>query len=126
MRAREIPVDPRRFVIAESRRAMTPLEALMQCPPGVEPLDDVAGGGALRILLDEALQELELRESPRQQGRMKFIIEATVIERRSLRDVGRALGLSKTHVARLRDQALAFLQDALAEHPHIREALRDQ
>lgn len=54
---------------------------------------------------------------------MRFIFESTIIERRSLREVGRDMQLSKTHVARVRDQALHLLREDLITNPHIQEAL---
>lgn len=126
MRAREIPIDPRKFVIRESHRAMTPLEALMQCPPGIEPQESVTAGGELRTLIDEALQGLDRHEEGIKRGRMRFIVEACVIERRSLREVGQAMGLSKTHVARIRDQALGLLRHELVDNTHVRRHLNGQ
>lgn len=104
-----------RHVSSNKRRPETPIQALMECAPGDEPelskLELVAVGEALA----EAIDALADRD--------RFIFDCLVIERMSLRALGRLMSLSKTHVHRERNRILAELRSALAGDPAIQDYL---
>lgn len=94
-------------------RPDNPIEALMLCPPGVEP--DLARNqlAPLRdILADAILTQLDDREL--------WIFEALHYRRLSLRQLARELSISKTHIARIRDHIHQKLQQELLKDDTVR------
>ena len=98
-------------------RPETALEALMQCSPGQEPLPSRDEMLPLRDILADAIESLEPRE--------QWIFDAIFCRKLSLRQLSQELQLSKTHLARDRDQIKEKLQRMLLEHPTIREYLSE-
>lgn len=96
-------------------RPFTPLEALMQAAPGEEPELSQLELLGLRDVLADALDELTPRE--------RRLIEARVIEGRSLRSLERELGWRKSHMQRVERRVLAKLAKRLADHPAVRSYL---
>ena len=95
------------------RRPQTAIQALMECSPGQEPdlsKDELMG---LRDVVEDAIQALE----PLQ----RFVFNEVVVAKRSLRHWEPVL--PKTTVARLRDNAIRTLRDALEGHPLITDYL---
>lgn len=95
-------------VFDEARRLPTnAFEALMVAAPGDEPEES----------WDEKQERLEPLRDALESGvlddRQVWVIEALFWRRLGLRTVAQELALSKTHVARIRDEALAVLADKL-------------
>jgi RNA polymerase sigma factor (sigma-70 family) len=108
-------VEPRGARVHETRPTSA-LAALLEAAPHAEvdlsreellPLRDV-----IQDALDDALTERE-----------RFIFDAIVIERLSLRGLGAITSLSKSQVDRIYKGALAKLRDALQDHPTVKEYL---
>jgi hypothetical protein len=96
-------------------RPINEYDALMRCAPGDEPDATLDSLLPLRDILGDALDLLDEREL--------WIFNSLTTQRLSLRQVGEQLSLSKTHVARLRDEIMAKLRTALETNPTIREYL---
>ena len=86
--------------------ALTPLECLMETAPHHRPRTSLLEKLAARERITASVEGLCPLE--------RWIIEATVYRRLSLRQVGLELSLSKTHIARLRDHAFATLASELS------------
>jgi RNA polymerase sigma factor (sigma-70 family) len=97
-------------------RPATALAALMECAPGQDPDLSLEELSPLRDILADAVDGLSERD--------RWIVDSLVTARLSLRQVAEQLSLSKTQVARLRDEALAKLRLALQSNPTIMEHLR--
>jgi len=129
-RRREIPLSPlvdgpgrsdgvaRADSALESRAAQgahgaaySEVQALMETAPGETPRSSTEGLLPLRDLLSDAIDALDPRE--------RWIFDATVVERKSIREVGRELNLAKSWVDRLKQRAVANLREALATEPII-------
>jgi len=80
--------------------------------------------------IEESLEELQpLREAvaaciEQLDAQDKFIVDAVNSEFVSLEELGRRLGVTKTHAWRLRNAAYARLQQHLTIHPVIRRRIR--
>lgn len=118
---REIPVDPltqngaftgRRI----GHRPLTQLQALMEASPMWEADSSVEEGLALRDVITDAIDTVL---TPRE----RFVFDALVVERQSIRQLGRQMSISKTHITRIRDNAIRKLAAALADDPIIKEHL---
>lgn len=104
----------RKTVLQQAREALdgapqppsTPMEALMQARPGEEPetsaIERVDAFAPLHDAMESALTERE-----------RWIVEALFWRRLPLRSLGRELAMSKTQVARIRDNAIRKLAAAL-------------
>lgn len=94
-------------------RPLTAMQALMEAAPFEEPPISIEELADLREILCDALDKLS--------DQSRWIVEACVSGRTSLRELGREIALSKTHVARLRDAAFAELREILADNPTVLE-----
>jgi DNA-directed RNA polymerase specialized sigma subunit len=95
-------------------RPETPIAALMQCAPGEEPEPSLVELAPLRDLLNDTIERvLDDRE--------RWVFDALFARRLSLRVLGDELGLSHTHVARLRDQIREKLATELLKYDEIRK-----
>lgn len=108
-RVRVLPYRPEKFETASvHRRAVTPLQALMEAAPFEEPGESVMERWGYLDVVNEAMEEaLDEREF--------WVIQALFWRRLTLRQLGRELSLSKTQVARIRDQAIEKLAVALVQ-----------
>lgn len=122
-RRKEISWDPALFPTVFARkhgeldRNKRPLAALMEAAPGHEPEPTADELLPLREAIQDALEDLDERE--------RFVFDALYVERLSLRHLGRVLSLSKTQVARVRDEATAKLRERLQGHPLVQAHLTD-
>jgi len=98
------------------RRPLTAMQALMEAPPHHEVDMSTEEGLPLREILADAIDTVL---SPRE----RWCFEALVIERQSVRQLGRQLNISKTHVCRVRDQAIQKLALNLQDHPIVKGML---
>jgi DNA-directed RNA polymerase specialized sigma24 family protein len=92
-----------------------PIQALMESAPGDEPAVSKLELLALREAIADAIDSLGERE--------KWIVNALMVERLSLRCVARQLGMSKTFVAWLRDKAIGELRLSLSKSPAVQAHL---
>lgn len=99
-----------------NERFMTPLEALMSAPPHHEPQVSQLELLVIRDLIQDAIEECL---SPLEQ----WVFNATVVERQSLRGLGRQINRPKTTVARIRDRAILKLRSGLSDSQAIIEYL---
>lgn len=105
MSRREYPADPH-TMRARNLYAWTEMEALQRAAPHEEPVIARKDIQWIREQIEETAQEtLNDREL--------WIFNSIVIERLSMRAVGRQLGLSKTHVWRIYHRAIQRLRRAL-------------
>jgi hypothetical protein len=111
---REFPADM--AYNADTTRPATPLEALMQAAPGEEPRTSSVELLDLREAIQDALESAVTAEEA-------WVFNALVVERMSLRHLGRQLNRPKTTIARIRDRAIAKLQTRLLQDPAIRDRL---
>lgn len=88
-------------------------EAIMSTPPYEEPSDDSWELQALREVVAEYVDDLDPREL--------WIINAYMSEGKSLQKIANELGITKTHVWRLRNQALVKLKEAMSQDTTIRK-----
>ena len=118
-RVREIAYDftATQWANASQHRADRPWQALMECAPGNEPDQSIEELAPLREIIVDVLQDT-LNE------REQWIFDALFTRRMSLRQLGRELALSKTHIARLRDEIRDKLATALLEYPEINRRIR--
>jgi RNA polymerase sigma factor (sigma-70 family) len=100
---------------AGRRRPDTPIEALMSAAPGDEPEQSFQESMALQDAIGAAVDGLEEQD--------RFVIEAVFFECVSLEELGRRLGVSKTHAWRLRNSALKKLEKLLVCSPVVLEQL---
>jgi DNA-directed RNA polymerase specialized sigma24 family protein len=89
-----------------THRAATPMEALMVAEPFAEPQTSLLETLGMRDTIADAVDMLE--------ERARYIIEAIFWRGAALRELAAEMSLSKTHVARLRDEALEELGLLLA------------
>jgi RNA polymerase sigma factor (sigma-70 family) len=105
-------------VAGGSVRPRDELEACMVARPFEEPQTSVAELLPLRDILQDAIDGLPEREA--------YVLNACIIERLSLREVGEQLSMGKSNVAKIRERALALLREALADTPLIAGYLEGQ
>lgn len=127
MSRREIPVSPledpdwdgfQMAWVEDPHRPETDIQALMEAAPFQEPERSKRERLALRDTLADAIDSLEPIE--------QWIFEATVIERRSYRQVARDIGYSKSSIHRIRDRAIRKLQEILREDENVSRYLATQ
>lgn len=97
------------------QRMLGTTEALMSCAPGAEPELTAIDMLSMREALIDAVDALPERE--------REVVDALFIRRESLRECGRSMGWSRTHVARIRDNAVTSLRARLSAVPAIIECL---
>lgn len=105
-----------RMIANSETRAETAIEALMQCPPGIDPDPSRDELLPLRDILQDAIERLTPRE--------QWIFDALTTRRLSLRQCARELALSKTHVQREREAIFLKLRTMLIEHAEVRSYLQ--
>lgn len=116
----EVPFDPTtmapRGVRVGVAAPVSDLAGLMEALPLAEPGWSQERLLPLRDAIEDAIESaLDERE--------RFVFNSVVCERRSLRDLGRAMSVGKSTVGRIKDLAIEKLQVALADHPLIKEYL---
>jgi RNA polymerase sigma factor (sigma-70 family) len=87
----------------------------MAAPPGVAPASTQDQRLHLREILADAIDSLPPRE--------RWVWDATVTERRSYREIAAVLGVGKSTVQRIKDNARALLKERLIKEPLVREHL---
>jgi DNA-directed RNA polymerase specialized sigma24 family protein len=112
---REIPNDLTEMR-RERRRPVTPIQALMECAPGEEPDVSRMEMIAYKEIIADAIDRLDLRH--------KWVFEQNVIHRVPVRTLGHMMGLGKTYVWMLKNEALEMLRKDLQDHPLIVAYLR--
>tara|TARA_R110002012_G_scaffold299838_1_gene499166 strand:- start:605 stop:889 length:285 start_codon:yes stop_codon:yes gene_type:complete len=93
------------------------MEALISCPPFVDPEESISEQMELRDVIADALDELDEED--------RWILDMLVVARLSLRFVGGILGIPKTTLARRRDRILDELKETLVENPVVSQRLND-
>lgn len=109
---------PRNFPRAISTNSNIPIndyQALMEAAPGDEPRETAESLAELRDLLVAVIEMLPPLE--------QRIIEALFIEQLSLRECAARFARSKTTIARIRDDALATMQDLLTDNETVNERI---
>lgn len=100
-------------------RAFTPYESMMCSPPGVEPgisqIELIHLRDIINDVMEDTLTPMEL-----------WVFNALIIERQSLRELGRQINRPKTTIARIRDGAIKKLRETLQDNPAIMEYLETQ
>ena len=92
-------------------RPFTPLQALMEAAPH-EPIDTSQMEMlALRDVLSDAIDRLDVRH--------RWVLEQNLIHRIPVRTLGGWMGLGKSYVWLLKEQALEALKNDLEDHPAI-------
>lgn len=88
--------------VGMERHPLTPIQALMEAEPFEEPQPSYLELLGRKEALADAIDALDARE--------KWVIEALFYRGVPLRQLARELSLSKTHIARIRDEALLNLR----------------
>lgn len=101
--------------LGRPRRPESPLEALMMAAPGQTPAQSVQELQPLREAVAECIEKLDEQD--------RFIVDALNSEMVSLGELGKRLGVSKTHAWRLRNDAYKKLQMIMMDNPVIRKRL---
>lgn len=104
-RTKVYPLDPESFDVATTGTPETELHALMQAAPFVEP---PLSKEQLDPVLDAVVAAMDVLTE-----RERWIVEAHIWDRRSIRTLEKQLSLSKTHVHRIFKGALVKLRDEL-------------
>jgi len=99
----------------QERRPWSPIQALMEAAPHDEPETSQLELLVMRDVLADALDELDPRD--------RRLIEARVIEKRSLRSLEPELGWHKSYMDRRQKVVLARLAEKLQTNPLIEEYL---
>jgi DNA-directed RNA polymerase specialized sigma24 family protein len=92
----------------ELQRPWSPLQALMEARPQVAPLDSVVGLQPLREAVADCLDQLSAED--------RFLLEATHVERVTVRELAARMGLHKSYTYRLVKRAETRLRDQCLEH----------
>jgi len=113
---KEYPVDP--YSLRKGRSSNQPqgvVEALIGLPPHTSVPFTQDEARDLRELLTTAVETLPPIE--------RFIIDALLFEKKSLRELAVTLSIPKTTLARRRDQILGKVRTQIEENPIIQEYL---
>ena len=98
-------------------RPTSNVESLMELAPFQDPiLIPLETTASIKELLGEVIDDLSAED--------RWIFNALVVERLSLREAGRILGIPKTSLARRRDKIRRELMTKLIDSEHIREWLK--
>jgi DNA-directed RNA polymerase specialized sigma24 family protein len=97
--------------VHELQRPFSPLQALMEARPAVDPLDSVVGLQPLREAVVDCLDALCDRD--------RVLLEATHIERITVRELAERCGLHKSYTYRLVKRAELRLRDECLIHPVV-------
>lgn len=95
---------------------MTPIEALMEAEPQGPIEFSQIELLSLREVLQDAIEEALTAEEA-------WVFNALIVERLSVRQLGRQISVPKTTITRIRDRALGKLREHLLEQPAIRDYL---
>lgn len=95
------------------RAPETPLQALMEADFGKEPEESSEELEPYREIVSSAVEMLD--------GESRWVINAVYSEQLSLQKIADQLGVSKTHIFRIRNRALAMLKALLSTNMMIRE-----
>lgn len=116
---KEVPFDPMsrapRGMPLGVAAAESEIAALQAAAPHAEPEWSRERLLPMREVIADAIESLSPRE--------RFVFDATVCERRSVRELGRAMSLSKSQVDRIKHQAVAKLAEVLGDDPLVKEYL---
>jgi hypothetical protein len=99
-----------------SRRPQNEMEALMQAPPGYEPVESMEEVQPLREVVAQCIDMLTEQD--------QYVVNAINSERVTLQELGNRLGISRMHASRLRDAAFARLKEIMIMHPVIRRRVQ--
>lgn len=97
--------------VHERQRPWSPLQALMEARPQVDPLDSVVGLQSLREAVVDCIERLSAED--------QFLLEASHIERATVRELAARMGLHKSHTYRLVRRAELRLRTECLEHTVI-------
>ena len=115
---KEVPLTPfHEVTIRGPRRPETPIEALMQAAPGEDVRESVIELQPFREAVAGCIEKLNEQE--------RFIIDAVNTEMISLEELGKRLGVTKTHAWRLRNSAMDSLRKIMLQDPTVLERLRN-
>ena len=115
---KEVPLTPyHEITIRGPRRPETPLEALMQAAPGEDIRESVIELQPFREAVAGCIDKLDAQD--------RFIIDAVNTEMVSLEELGKRLGVTKTHAWRLRNSAMDNLRKIMLQDPTVLERLRN-
>ena len=115
---KEVPLTPyHEITIRGPRRPETPLEALMQAAPGEDIRESVVELQPFREAVARCIDKLDAQD--------RFIIDAVNTEMVSLEELGKRLGVTKTHAWRLRNSAMDNLRKIMLQDPTVLERLRN-
>ena len=115
---KEVPLTPyHEITIRGPRRPETPLEALMQAAPGEDIRESVVELQPFREAVASCIDKLDAQD--------RFIIDAVNTEMISLEELGKRLGVTKTHAWRLRNSAMDNLRKIMLQDPTVLERLRN-
>ena len=115
---KEVPLTPyHEITIRGPRRPETPLEALMQAAPGEDIRESVEELQPFREAVAQCIDKLDAQD--------RFIIDAVNTEMVSLEELGKRLGVTKTHAWRLRNSAMDNLRKIMLQDPTVLERLRN-
>jgi|FLOH01.1.fsa_nt_gi DNA-directed RNA polymerase specialized sigma24 family protein len=115
---KEVPLTPyHEITIRGPRRPETPLEALMQAAPGEDIRESVVELQPFREAVAGCIDKLDAQD--------RFIIDAVNTEMVSLEELGKRLGVTKTHAWRLRNSAMDNLRKIMLQDPTVLERLRN-
>lgn len=111
--SRKEPIDPHGLLVDGT--PLTPIQALMEAAPHVEPQRSVLEQIALRDVLADAVDGLE--------DHLRLVFEYIAIADISLRELGRLTGIPKSTLHRWYLTAIEELQAALIDNPTIQSYL---
>ena len=94
----------------------TPIQALMEADFGHEPEESVVELTPYRELVAEAVDLLD--------EETKWVINGVFSEQLSLQQIANQLGVSKTHIFRIRNRGIAMLRALLSMNPQIRKRVQ--
>ena len=97
--------------VHELQRPWSPLQALMEARPQVEPMDSVVGLQQLREAVVDCIDQLSAED--------RFLLEAAHIERATVRELAARMGLHKSYTYRLVKRAELRLRDQCLAHAVI-------
>lgn len=92
-------------------RPWSPLQALMEARPEMDPVDSVVGLQPLREAVVDCVDALCDED--------RFLLEATHVERVTVRALAERIGLHKSHTYRLVKRAEVRLRDQCLQHPAV-------
>ena len=109
------PISPH-FKSLYSNRPVVPIEALMNTAPFQDAEESLIELQPLREAVAVCIEELNEED--------RWIINGIMSESLSLQQIAKQLGVTKTHVWRLRNRAFERLQNIMERHPEIRRRVR--